>query len=265
MNWTLYKNGLKRSWKPFLIFSAVLTMYFTIIITMFDPEMGSALVEMEKAMPEIMAMVGMSTADTTLVGFMASYLYGFIVPIFPMLYAIIVGNSLVAKQVDSGSMAYLLAAPVSRLNIVVTQMKVLATGIFLLIGYATIVGIVASQVYFPSELNIGKFLLLNLGALALHILISGICFFASCLFNESKYSLMVGAGVPALAYIIQMIANAGEKMADAKYATFFTLFNPKGIIASEAESFLGIGILAIGGLVLYALVSLAFVKKDVPV
>ncbi len=263
MNATLYKNGLKSSWKPLVIFAAVMTMYFTIIVTMFDPELGSALQSLGDAMPELMAVVGMTSTDTTLVGFMASYLYGFIVPVIPMVFAIIVGNSLVARRVDSGSMAYLLAAPVSRLKIVLTQMMVLATGVFLLVGYSAAIGIVACQAYFPGELDIAKFLLLNLGALALHLLISSICFFASCLFNDTKYSLAVGAGVPALAYVIQMLAGGG--MENAKYATFFTLFEPHAIVGGEAAAYWGMAALAAGGLVLYAAANVVFVKKDVPV
>jgi ABC-2 type transport system permease protein len=43
INWTLYKRGIQGSWKMLLIFAAVITMYFTIIISMFDPALGSAL------------------------------------------------------------------------------------------------------------------------------------------------------------------------------------------------------------------------------
>ena len=49
INWTLYKRGIRGSWKMLLIFAAVLTMYFTIIISMFDPALGSALNEFAKA------------------------------------------------------------------------------------------------------------------------------------------------------------------------------------------------------------------------
>ncbi len=41
-NVALYKRGMQGSWKMLVIFAAVLTMYFTIIVTMFDPELGSA-------------------------------------------------------------------------------------------------------------------------------------------------------------------------------------------------------------------------------
>jgi len=57
INWTLYKRGIKGSWKMILIFAAVITMYFTVIISMFDPALGSVLDEFAKAMPELMAIV----------------------------------------------------------------------------------------------------------------------------------------------------------------------------------------------------------------
>ncbi|MGI6499201.1 MAG: hypothetical protein ACOX0U_10505 [Oscillospiraceae bacterium] len=49
MNWTLYKRGIQGSWKMLVIFAAVITMYFTIIISMFDPALGSALDEFAKS------------------------------------------------------------------------------------------------------------------------------------------------------------------------------------------------------------------------
>ncbi|MBM6901081.1 ABC transporter permease, partial [Gemmiger formicilis] len=39
MNWTLYKREMKGSVKLLLIFGAVITLYVTIIITMYEPEM----------------------------------------------------------------------------------------------------------------------------------------------------------------------------------------------------------------------------------
>lgn len=245
MNFSLYKTGLKGSWKVFAVFAAVLTMYFTIIVMMFDPELGAALDEFAKAMPELMAMVGMNAAGTSLVGFMGSYLYGFIMLVFPMVYSILTANRLVAKQIERGSMSYLLAAPVSRFKIVFTQMMVLLTGVVALVGYAAIVGIASAEAMFPGELDIPRFLMLNLGALALQLFIGGICFITSCISNDAKYSMGFGAGIPALSFIIQMAANAGEKFKNLKYATFFTLFSPSGIIESKAPALAGIAVLAV--------------------
>lgn len=262
INRTLFKRGMQGSWKMLVIFAAVITMYFTIIVSMFDPSFGSALDEFAKAMPELMAMVGMNPASGELISFMAAYLYGFIMLVFPMIFSILIANKLIARHVDRGSMTYLIAAPVKRSTVAFTQMKVMNTGLFALNLYATVLGIVACELSFPGELAIGKFVLLNVGVLCLQLFIGGICFLASCIFNESKYALGVGAGIPALAFIIQMIANAGEEMENAKFATFFTLFNPDEIIAGEAAALWNMLILFVGAIALFSASIAVFSKKD---
>jgi ABC-2 type transport system permease protein len=182
--------------------------------------------------------------------------------VFPMVFSILCANRLIARQVDSGGMTYLLAAPVRRASVAFTQMKVLGSGIFALVAYATILGIAASAAFFPGELAAGKFLLLNLGALCLQLFIGSVCFLFSCIFSDVKYSIGFGAGVPALAYIIQMMANAGDKLENAKYATFFTLFDPRGIIAGEAGALWSVAILFAGALLLFGAGVAVFSRKD---
>ena len=262
INWILYKRGIQGSWKMLLIFAAVITMYFTVIISMFDPALGSVLNEFAKAMPELMDIVGMNPASAELVSFMEAYLYGFIMLVFPMLFSILSANKLIARHVDRGSMTFLLSAPVKRETVAITQMKVMVTGLFVLVLYATLLGIINCEISFPGELDIGKFILLNIGALCLHLFIGGICFLCSCIFNDSKYAVGVGAGIPVLGFIIQMMANAGEKLENAKFATFFTLFDSKGIIAGEAGSIWGMVVLFAGAIVLFGAAIVIFSKKD---
>jgi ABC-2 type transport system permease protein len=262
INWTLYKRGIRGSWKMLLIFAAVLTMYFTIIISMFDPALGSALNEFAKAMPELMSVVGMNPASAELVSFLEAYLYGFIMLIFPMIFCILSTNKLIVRHIDRGSMTYLLAAPVRRETVAFTQMKVMATGLFALVFYATVLGIINCEISFPGKLDIGRFILLNIGVLCLQFFIAGICFICACIFNDSKYALGVGAGIPALGFIIQMMANAGKELEKAKYATFFTLFDSDGIIAKESGAIFGMIALFIGALILFSAAIAIFSKKD---
>lgn len=105
INQTLFKRELKANFKVFIIIFAVLMMYITIITGMFDPELGSVLEQFTKVMPELMNAFGMA-------------------------------NQLVARYVDRGSMAYLLATPSSRLKIILTQACVLWISLALLIGRA---------------------------------------------------------------------------------------------------------------------------------
>lgn len=92
MNGTLYKREMKGSVKLLLIFGAVITLYVTIITTMYEPEMMATLDSFYEVMPEMMAAVGMKAGATTLIGFMISYLYGFILLVFPMVFCILRGN-----------------------------------------------------------------------------------------------------------------------------------------------------------------------------
>lgn len=228
----LYKQGLRACYKIILLVMAVLTLYETVIVAMFDPKLGSALDLLTKAMPQIMAMVGMTPAGGTLAGFMASYLYGFIVPVFPLIASILISGRLVARLVDRGSMAYLLAAPRTRGCVVRTQLCVLLTSTLALLAYATLLGIGASAMMFPGALDVPRFLLLNLGALCLHLCLGSICFFFSCLFDETRLSYAFAAGVPVAMFVLQMVANMGDQAAFLRYFTLFTLFDPRGIVAS---------------------------------
>ena len=54
MNTTLFKRELRSSYKLWLIFIAILAMYISVIISMFDPKLGETLDLFAKAMPEMM-------------------------------------------------------------------------------------------------------------------------------------------------------------------------------------------------------------------
>lgn len=262
MNMALYKREMKGSIKLLIILSAIITMYVSIIITMYNPEMMKTLDSFAEVMPELMASVGMKTGDSTLLGFMVSYLYGFILLIFPMLFCILRGNALIAKYADNGSMALLTAAPVKRRTIAFTQTGALVSGIFLLILYSTIVELICSVSGFPGELDMAALFLLNGGLLCLQLFIGGICFLSSCIFSDAKYSIAFGAGIPIFMYVLQMLANVGGNAERAKYFTFFTLFNPDGLIAGESEAVAGMLILLAGAAVLYISGIMIFDRKD---
>lgn len=262
INMALYKREMKGSIKLLIIFGAIMTMYVSIIINMYDPQMMKTLDSFAEVMPELMASVGMKANAANLLGFMVSYLYGFILLIFPMIFCILRGNALIAKYVDKGSMVSLIAAPIKRRTIAFTQMKVLVSGIVLLILSNTIVELICAESGFPGKLDIKELVILNGGLLCLHLLIGGICFLSSCIFSDTKYSIAFGAGIPTFMYVLQMLANVGGNAEKAKYFTFFTLFHPDGLIAGESSAIVGAFVLFMGAVMLYAFGIMIFERKD---
>ena len=57
LNLTLYKREMKGSLKMLLLFAAIISMYVTIIIRMYDPAMMETLDNFYEVMPELMASV----------------------------------------------------------------------------------------------------------------------------------------------------------------------------------------------------------------
>ena len=262
INMTLYKREMKGSIRLMIIFCAIITMYISVIISMYDPEMTKTLESFMEIMPEMMAAVGMTGTAADLLGFMVTYLYGFILLVFPMVFSILRGNSLVAKYVDKGSMVSLAAAPVKRRTIAFTQMAVLVSDILILVLYSTAVELLCIARGLSDELDLTELLILNMGLLCLHIFIGSICFLSSCIFSDVKYSVSFGAGIPAFMYVLQMLANVGGKAEKIKYFTFFTLFYPDSIIAGESCAAVGTAVLLAGAIILYALGIIVFDRKD---
>ena len=149
LNIPLYKREMKGSLKMLILFAAIVSMYVTIIIRMYDPEMMATLDSFYEIMPEIMASVGMKAGATSLIGFMISYLYGFILLIFPMVFCILRGNGLIAKYSEKGSMVTLLSAPIKRSTVAATQIFVLISRIQCLFFCVTGLEILVAETSFP--------------------------------------------------------------------------------------------------------------------
>ena len=259
LNGALYRQGLRASWKPLVIFLAVLTMYDAVIVSMFDPRIGDLLATLMQTMPDIMAMFGMNNPGATLAEFLTNYLYGFLMLIFPLVFSAITANSLVARHVDRGSMAYLLAAPNSRTRVAFTQMTVLLTGVTAIIAVCTAVGWGCSAAMFPGVLEP------LLSGIVAPLFLSGLCFFASCISNTTRLSLALGAGTATVFYLIQMLANMGGKLETLRYITLFTLFQPDKLLAGEAAGWVFAAVLGLLGTALYAAGILLFHRRDLPI
>lgn len=264
INLTLLKREMKAINKLLIIFIYILTLYILMIVYMFNPNSSKAFDDIIKLMPGVMKAAGFVAGGNTLIGYVATGLYGMIVLMVPVVFSIILGNKLIAGYVDRGSMAYLLATPNKRVKLALTQALCLWISNGILITYATVAIIISSAIMHPGMLDIGKLVLMNVVVYFLHIAISSICFFASCISNDTKRSFTIGAGIPVVFFLIHMLANLGGKLANLKYFTIFTFFNTSDIIAGKSVVFPIITLLAVA-IVLYGIGIFIFSKRDLPV
>lgn len=265
INGTLFKKELKSNYILLLIFIGVLSMYGVMIVAMFDPKLGESLTMMMESMPQIFAAFNMTDAGTTLLEHVTNYLYGMLLIAFPGVFIIILSNRLVARYVDNGSMAYLLAAPWKRSRIITTQAVFLVLGLLALTVYVTVLTIISGEAMFPGELDIPGFLRVNAGLFGVLIFFGGVCFLASCIFNESKYATGIGAGVVVYSILVQMLSRIGDKFEFLEYITPLTLYDIDGLIAIDTTAIFQCAVLYVTGLACIGVGILHFSRRNLPI
>lgn len=260
-SWPVFKQAMRSNWKLLLIFTTVLCAYLAMVSAFFTPQMFS---EMGNMMQNMGPMTNLFGEMNSLNSFMAQAYYGMIAVMFPMVYCIIVGNKLIAMQVDRGAMAYWLSTPTTRGKITRTNALYFVLSLLAMYGFVTCFGAMACAAFQPGELDMRNFLWLNLGCFLLMFAISGICFAASCTFNLSRTSLAFGAGFPLAFLLIKMVSELSEDLSFFKYLTLNTLFDPEAIVQGGGF-FWQFAILAAVGIVLYIMGMIIFREKDLPI
>ncbi len=259
MNGTLFQASCRSLIKPFVIFFAVLLMYFSVIIWMYNPDMIKSLTTFNESMPGMMEFFGMTGDVATLTGFMDTYLYGFLMLLVPLVFIIIAAQRLVVKLVESGAMGGFLASPFLERRLSPHRQWSLWHPFFLdcpfhgggnrLLG-VLLQGATGYPCIPENECR----------CFCSPFFIGGICFLASCAFDDAQKALAIGGGLPLIEYLIHMVAGMGGKAEDGKYATFFTLYDSGAL--REGNGMTGVVILFLVGILLYIGAGAVFCKRD---
>ncbi len=195
--------------------------------------------------------------------------------LLPIIYMIMVSNNLIAGQVDSGSMAYILSTPTKRGTVSWTQMLFLVGSIFLMFVFTTITSIVCFEIIeVDTGLNIGKLLLINLGAFVVMFAMSGIAFLASSWFNRSKHAMAIGGGLNIFFLVATILGLFGtsiipqiirmDELNYFNYVSIISLFDVVSILDSTLAFLWKYAILISIGVVCFVIAFIKYKKKDLP-
>ena len=261
MNKTLFFASLKANWKLLLTGLAFLLVYQSTIMSMYDPESTAGMNALVASLPEGMVTAfGFDGLASDLTSFIGTYLYGFIFLIIPLIYIIPTSNNLIVRHIDRGSMVYMLATPNTRPKIALTQAVFLYSSTTLLLLVSTLMGMLIAGLMVPGELATDNYLLLNLVTISMHLVLCGIAFLASCVFNESRPAIAVGIGVPLAFLLLQMMSSFGEKLNVLKYLTLFTVLDVQKIFSNHAYAWWS-SIIMLGAAAILMFVSIRIFDK----
>lgn len=201
--------------------------------------------------------------------------------LLPIVYSILTANSLVAQQVESGSLAFTLSSPIRRKTIIISKAIYLIFAItsmyillFLFALIAREIGIAIGGVDFIESLTIKDLFFYTIGSFSVSLAISGICFLSSSIFNKTKYSIGVGGGISVFFLVSSILGLFGsevmplalriDSMNFFNYLTIIKLFDVQSILdGTNTFFYLLIPLLAIS-VVTYLIGYIVFTKKDLP-
>lgn len=256
---TIFKQTLRANFKLWIIFTVISSVMLAVLIAVFEPTTLTGMTDMLADTP-----LADMLKNTTFLGMLSSTYYALHGVLLPIIFIIMTANSLIASQVDRGSMAYLLSTPTRRITVVITQAVYLITSLVAMQGLVTLVGFLAIRV-FQGEVDISNtdFLLLNLGLFLLMFALSGVSFLFSCIFNLSKNSIALGAGIPVAFFFFDLMSSVSESLDKFKYLSLNTLFDKDAILNGDNYMIQFI-ILSIIGFLLYGIGMRVFKEKDLP-
>ncbi len=262
----LLKQTIKSNRVLFLIFTIVPSIFLTLTLMIYTTQTADAMkaiLSSNTLPPAMMQLMGSQLNNLTLNGMLATQFFQMLAILFPMIYVIIVGNKLIADRIDRGDMAYILSTPTKRNKVTLTQALYLFGSLVVMFSVFAVAGLIAAAIFQPGDLVVKSFLLLDLGAFLLAFAISGITFAASCIFNLSKNSLAVGAGLPLTFFVSNLLAKLGTNLQGFKYITLQTLYDTDKILSGRGYVW-QLAILAVIGIALYAVGMIVFRRKDLP-
>jgi len=248
---SVLKQSVKDNWKLWTILTAVLCFFITMVI-----------IVAQGAGAEGGRPVGDVSMDRMLATafFSASGMAGMML----LILLITFGNKLVASEVDKGTMSFVLNTPTTRKQIIFSKalfyLCSLVVLVVLLGTFATVTSLIVD-----ANMNYGNLWLVLFGLVLFGFATSGICFAASCWFNKSGQSLLIGAGVPVAFFMLSTLSGlvtiSGNEF--LKYFSLNTLFDTSVVLNGSGFIFQFIA-MAVIGVVLYAIGITKFLKKDLP-
>jgi len=233
---------------------------------------GGLLSALPEDMVEALREVGSSDLYGVLIGSIFFKMAGLLLPI---IYMIMTANALIAGQVDSGSMAYVLSSGTKRREVTFTQAVFLIGSIFAMFLCTSLASVICFAIVdVETKLTYGKLMLINLGAFFVMFAMSGISFLASCKFNRSKRSMALGGGLNMFFLVATMLGLFGspvlpsivrmEALNAFNYVSIISLFDVVSILEGTYAFIWKWAILIVIGIACYIAGSLMFEKKDLP-
>lgn len=233
MSRALFASGVRSNLRGLAGYAFGMVFYLWLFIWIYPSFAGSrGLNLLLRALPPgLLKVLGYSVGVSHLSGFLGGEFYSLLYLLIMGVYAVFAASKVMAHLIDNGSMAYLLASPVSRTRVAVTQGAVLLSGVLVIGAVTAAGGLLGAHWFAPhAALPVGAFLALNLVGTLLFAVVGAYSFLLSCIAPDERTALGLSAVVTLLFYGLHVVGDLSARVGWLAHLSLFTVFSSQSLI-----------------------------------
>jgi ABC-2 type transport system permease protein len=224
MNVNLYTKELKRNGKNFVIWSAIVAAFTTMVATIYPAmePMGANISELLRGLPKEMREVfGISENSwSNMLSFYSIY-YGFYLIMLSTIYTTSTGATILTKEERDRTAEFLMTRPITRNQVYWTKMMSLATITLGFVAVQYLVAVLSLVVSGKGEFSWYDFHAMHIHGAALMVFFTGLGVFVSMVVSARSNFMGVAVGLVFGSYIVEALSKAVDRISWLGYISPF--------------------------------------------
>lgn len=266
--WIIFIRVFNDRKKSFLIYCLVglVLLWMFIALYPFIEEQSSVIMELFEGMPEgfLKAFGADPTSFTTIEGFLAAKQYSATWPIIVILLLAALASTVIAGDIEQGSIEISLSKPVSRYGIFFGRYLVGFVGL-LAFTACSVLSLIPMASLYNVEIGTSNVLKLTLITFLFGLVVLSLSMLLSSIFSEKNKVYMVVGGIMVVMYMLNVVALIKEDIDYIKYASFFNYLETNGALILNKIGTSSILIFLICAIIFTISGSYWFNKRDIAV
>lgn len=266
--WTILLRILKDRRISLIVYCLTGMALLWIFIAMYPiiQEQTTAILDVVEGMPEgFLKAFGVDGDNfTTIEGFLATKQYSATWPIMVILLLVALAGTVIAGEIEKGSIEITLSRPVSRLGIFFGRYLVGLSSL-VVFTFCSVFSIVPLAALYNIDIEITNILKLTVITFLFGWAILSLSMFLSSVFSEKNKVYMIVGGLMIGMYILNTIALIQESIDYIKYASFFHYLDTIGALIFDTIGTTSIIVFTFSAILFTILGAWWFNKRDIAV
>ena len=267
MNWNLVRKTLIDRWKFIAAYAAAMSAWVLMLAAIFPSFQNiKGIEDVFQSYPESLTrLFGIEKIDiSSFDNLMSMELYGLMIVIIVSTFIIAFARSMVAGEIQEGTIDLLLAQPIQRWKVLTSEGAVLFGGTVAITG-ATVLSVYAFGAAFGIEVSYSGHAAFMLLAIALFAAIAGYSVLLSAVMREPRRVAMAAAGLTLVFYLVHFAAGYNSVVEKVDWFSIFHYYDPMKVVLSGAVPARDIFILLAFAAVFFSAALALFQRRDIAV